>query len=98
LYNICLVKINILNEKRKYNKKGGAESDESVLNIGDRNIFDDIEDLGPVYGPDIDSLTGDDDGWNTDDSDELRFPFYESIIKAVKYSMGENRLIHPPKE
>ena len=58
-------------QKRKYNKKGGAESDEPVLNIGDRNIFDDIEDLGPVYGPDIDSLTGDDDGWNTDDSAEV---------------------------
>lgn len=57
-------------QKRKYNKKGGAESDEPVLNIGDRNIFDDIEDLGPVYGPDRDSLTGD-DGWNTDDSDEV---------------------------
>ena len=27
-----------------------------------------------------------------------RFPFYESIIKAVKYSMNENRILHPPKE
>ena len=28
-------------QKRKYNKKGGAENDEPILNIGDRNIFDD---------------------------------------------------------
>ena len=27
-----------------------------------------------------------------------RFPFYESIIKAVRYSMNKNRSIHPPKE
>ncbi len=49
-------------QKRKYNKKGGAENDEPVLNIGDRNIFDDTGSSQEAEGF---------DGWNTDDSDEL---------------------------
>lgn len=53
-------------QKKKYTKKGGSERDEPILNIGDSNIFD-TEELGPDSAP----LTSDEDGWNTDDSDEV---------------------------
>lgn len=59
-------------QKRKYNKKGGAERDEQVLNIGESNIFGDADDLDNVYERDIPSSSPrpDFDEWDTDDSEE----------------------------
>lgn len=64
-------------QKRKSTKKGGAESDEPVLNIGDRNIFDDVDDSGsPQSTPRQES-----DGWDTDDSDELWDQRRDELLK-----------------
>tara|TARA_Y100001958_G_C21233295_1_gene559283 strand:- start:1162 stop:2838 length:1677 start_codon:yes stop_codon:yes gene_type:complete len=73
-------------QKRKSTKKGGAERDEPVLNIGDTNIFDDVDDVESGSQPD--------DGWNTDDSDE----FWEQRKKEFDNDLviKEDKPLLPP--
>jgi hypothetical protein len=54
-----------------------------MLNIGETNIFGNVEDLGPVYEPGSPPLTDEeDDGWNTDDSDSLHDQRRQELLEA----------------
>ena len=72
-------------KKKKYNKKGGAENTEPILNIGDTNIFDTIEPENPTYSSDS-PRSNEDDGWNTDDSDDLWERRKDELLKEDKTS------------